>query len=126
MRSSQLRATAYHEAGHAVAAWLLGIRLRRISIRRDDAEGTLGRVVLEGLRATEVQRYDMAPRTRDLVERRAIVSLAGEEAERLVAKRVSRHGGARDREHVADFVLTRVGLRSGGLGIREVALDSSA
>lgn len=29
MKSSQLEATAYHEAGHAVAAWQLKIALRR-------------------------------------------------------------------------------------------------
>jgi ATP-dependent Zn protease len=103
-----LRATAYHEAGHAVAAWHVHLRFRRISIVPNGAEGTLGKVVLAGLRVTESDLYDMAPRTRDLFERRIIVSLAGEEAERLVSGRISRHSGSRDREHVAELLFQMI------------------
>jgi ATP-dependent Zn protease len=36
---SDLRATAYHEAGHAVVAWSLGLEVQSINIRADDAGG---------------------------------------------------------------------------------------
>lgn len=39
-----VEATAYHEAGHAVARWWLNLRFKEASIIPDSAEGTLGHV----------------------------------------------------------------------------------
>ena len=36
------QATAYHEAGHAVARFTLGRRIDRVSIVADEREGSLG------------------------------------------------------------------------------------
>ena len=33
---SDLRATAYHESGHAVVAWSLNLRVHNVSIRADN------------------------------------------------------------------------------------------
>jgi hypothetical protein len=42
MRDRKLKGTAYHEAGHAVAAFALGRAVRRVSIIPDE-DGSLGR-----------------------------------------------------------------------------------
>jgi hypothetical protein len=42
VKQSDRIATAYHEAGHALVAWLLGIRLRRVTIvpsKKDNFDG---------------------------------------------------------------------------------------
>ena len=39
----ELRAIAYHEAGHAVAAWRLGLKFRRVTIKSED--DSLGHVL---------------------------------------------------------------------------------
>jgi ATP-dependent Zn protease len=38
--NTDLLPTAYHEAGHAVVAWCLGLEVRSINIRPDDAGGS--------------------------------------------------------------------------------------
>jgi hypothetical protein len=44
-----LEATAYHEAGHAIARWWLGLRFKEASIIPNSAGGTLGHVFGSGL-----------------------------------------------------------------------------
>lgn len=88
------QATAYHEAGHAVAAWLSGIKIESISIipsAEDD-----GRIVhanpLHGIKI-ECEGSD---RGRLPAERLATVRLAGPIAQRIWNARSwrSRHGAA--------------------------------
>jgi ATP-dependent Zn protease len=38
--NTDLLPTAYHEAGHAVVAWCLGLEVQSINIRLDDASGS--------------------------------------------------------------------------------------
>jgi ATP-dependent Zn protease len=38
--NTDLLPTAYHEAGHAVVAWCLGLEVQSINIRADDASGS--------------------------------------------------------------------------------------
>lgn len=42
---SDLRATAYHEAGHGEAAWWKWVSFREVSITPGDHEGTLGHLL---------------------------------------------------------------------------------
>jgi hypothetical protein len=86
-----LRAIAYHEAGHAVAARLLLCRYKYVTIKA--GEGSLGHVLMHRIRITDEQAYDLSPTVRDRFERDILVSLAGPEAERLVSKRYN-HAGA--------------------------------
>jgi hypothetical protein len=78
----ELRATAFHEAGHAVAAFVLGRAFTRVSIEPQGA--TLGRCSFrppgEWFRPDE--RVDGATRRR--LEERIMISLAGPEAEALL------------------------------------------
>ena len=65
--TNALLSTAYHEAGHAVIAWLCNHTLGEVTIRRDRQGGNLGKVQhseygdndLFGLRALEID--DDAP-----------------------------------------------------------------
>ena len=74
--SSNLKATAYHEAGHAVVALALGRAVQRVSIL--PGRGWLGRC--------EFQKGRVRP-TEDWLEREILISLAGAAAE-------ARHTGA--------------------------------
>ena len=90
----QLTATAYHEAGHAVAAYWLGMRIGQVSILPDPDEGTLGRC------ATRLPKWfdpeiESDPRTREWIRKEVLVLLAGKQAERLFTKR-DNHIGARN------------------------------
>lgn len=45
---TELEATAYHEAGHTVMAYLKSIRIVRVSIVADEREGSLGHLLYSG------------------------------------------------------------------------------
>jgi ATP-dependent Zn protease len=73
---SHLEATAYHEAGHAISAWRLGMRLFRVTLEPD--EHSIGAT----LHSNPLYRIDMdygndSPRTQRRAENYMIVSLAG-------------------------------------------------
>jgi len=74
-KSKKLLATAYHEAGHGVAAFLMKIRFSRLSIIEDeDSEGRM-----TGCRWTSKfnPEYDDRKILRRRVEARIILLLAG-------------------------------------------------
>ena len=78
----RLIAAAFHEAGHAVAAYHVRIRFRRIAIGKDQAKD-LG--WLELWLAPQAAADGVADvRTGHLIERSIIVLLAGSQAERVV------------------------------------------
>jgi hypothetical protein len=52
MSEEKLRLTAYHEAGHAVASWVVGLEMEGDSIERQ--ESSLGRVTVADIEAMEV------------------------------------------------------------------------
>ena len=89
----RLRAAAFHEAGHAVAAYHLHVRLRRISIgaNKDDALGWLDLWLPHAASGdTDTIRHAQA------VERDVIVLLAGAQAERVGLGRSSFQAGGVD------------------------------
>ena len=95
--SKALVATAYHEAGHAVIAWVHRVGLREVSIIPDADAGTLG----------HCGRYRWPSFAPDAgldarTERRAMnlmmVHLAGREAERRFTGRYNHIGAAADLE----------------------------
>ena len=104
----ELRYTAYHEAGHAVAAWQEGIRFRSVSIvPKGDALG----YVLHN-RPPRWFQPDIASdrRTRDRCEAMARTLLAGPEAEARIRGRRNHVGASDDYAQAVDYV-TRI---SGG------------
>jgi len=93
--TKELRATAYHEAGHAVAAWHEHLPIRAVSVIADD--DTLGRVHHPPSPASFRPDIDAGPRARTRIEAHAIAFLAGTHAERLVVQRVSDASWSEDR-----------------------------
>lgn len=73
------RLVAYHEAGHAVAAFYLGLRVREVSIV-PDADG-LGYVFWKPMPSSFRPDVEVTPKVRDRIEREAIATLAGPCAE---------------------------------------------
>jgi hypothetical protein len=98
-----LRATAYHEAGHAVVAWLQGHGFKGVSIVADEAAGSVGRVIVN--RAPRWFRPDvqMDRRHRTLCEMEIRELLAGSEAERRFTGRRNHVGARRDHERAVDY-----------------------
>ena len=92
-RERQLRAAAFHEAGHAVAAYHLHVRLRRIAVGADDGDA-LGWLDLWLPHVTTNDAGNI--RQAQAVERDIIVLLAGAQAERVGLGRSSCPAGGVD------------------------------
>jgi hypothetical protein len=81
------RSTAYHEAGHAVAAIAQGVAVRSSTIAPDKQEGYAGRVRHGDLTRRVNIEADNSPSTRSRIERRIVVALAGTAAQRRYDRR---------------------------------------
>src|SRR5688572_4134817 len=77
MSEERLRLTAYHEAGHAVASWVLGLEMEGASVEPQGS--SLGRVSLTDMEAVEV--YD------EIMHRHLVSSYAGVKAVELYTGR---------------------------------------
>ncbi len=88
-RNKRLEPTAYHEAGHAVAAFFHSVGLKWVSIVPRD--GSLGHVRHNPLFRTNAPDWDDSNRTRNRLETLVFVCLAGTEAQRRFAPRSVRH-----------------------------------
>lgn len=103
MPAKRIIATAYHEAGHAVAARILGARVDKVSIVPD--ENYSGHVLHENLLRGLNLECDNSNRVRLRIERKVKISLAGPEAQRHFSSRSWQHyHGQRDHENVIDFL----------------------
>jgi ATP-dependent Zn protease len=94
-----VRATAFHEAGHAVSHWLNAIPFEGVSIARKG--DSFGRVMLRklGRRPFKSWRGDsLTLRQRDRLERHVVVLLAGEIAESCYMRRHNHNGASYDFE----------------------------
>jgi len=98
--SAQLQSTAYHEAGHAVAAWALGVPVRSITIVRD-GNVSLGSVTYAPVLSKRVLQPFKFKTSLQGIEgetaalRYAVISLAGVVSQRKYAPRSVRRGHAR-------------------------------
>ena len=80
MAPKRLKATAYHEAGHAYVAWRLGFYVQRATvIPQDDVTGSVERE--NPLRGIDLS-IDGSARVAVRAEKAIMISLAGPEAER--------------------------------------------
>jgi ATP-dependent Zn protease len=91
-------ATAYHEAGHAVAALALGRPVQRVSVLADR----------ERLGSCHFGKAVFRP-SEDWLEREILIALAGLAAEARFTGAYAWDGAARDRQYVADLALERAG-----------------
>ena len=100
MSSMNPEATAYHEAGHAVIALLLGRSIQRLSILPK----------LESLGRCEFQK-GRGISSSDWLERDILISLAGLAAEAKHSGEYSWDGAARDLQSVRRLAIQRAGER---------------
>jgi len=99
-KTSTEELTAYHEAGHAVVAFALGLPYRTISIKRDT--DTLGRVHFFKMPSARAE-YDTSYRQRGRLEPRIMSTLAGAIAEEIVKGTAGKLGAQKDREDAAEL-----------------------
>jgi hypothetical protein len=103
---------AYHEAGHAVMAWLLHVPIRRATIVAEEEAGSAGHVHHGKLnRRTrediELSGGDPFSPSRLQAEKRVMISMAGEVAQRFFRPgSVRSHHSDSDRAYITD-ILTR-------------------
>jgi ATP-dependent Zn protease len=98
MAEDSSEATAYHEAGHAVAALALGRPVHRVSILPDR----------ELLGSCAFGKAVFRP-SEDWLEREALIALSGLAAEARFTGVYAYDGAARDRRYVAELTLRRAG-----------------
>ncbi len=103
-----LKATAFHEAGHAVMAWTLGVRLKRVSVvPSKNAAGECHYGKLSQSKHFEVGDSD---RVRLRTEKLIMVALAGSTAQQLYSPRSYHHYQAKsDYDTVAQLALSITG-----------------
>lgn len=90
--------TAYHEAGHAVMALLVGRSVQKVSII--PSQNRLGAVTMQKGRAKQVQ---------DKLEAEMLILLAGLAAEGRKSGQYNLQGAAQDLRHVEQLALSRAG-----------------
>jgi len=93
---------AFHEAGHIVAAYFLGIRLKKVSLIHN--KDYIGKVIHEKVAWGFALEIEMSLRNFNRMENLARIALAGDIAQKIHAPRSS-DGAELDRETVADIVL---------------------
>ncbi|MFO0807443.1 MAG: M50 family metallopeptidase [Gemmataceae bacterium] len=94
------RATAYHEAGHAVAALVLGRSITKVSIRPNR----------ERLGICAFGKAITRP-SKDWIEQEILISLAGMAAEARLTGVYARDSAERDLRYVRDLAVQRSGHR---------------
>ena len=96
--------TAYHEAGHAVAAFVLRLKIGRrgVSIVPDREKDLVGLAHVP-VQVQEQPDRAVSGRTRLHLEKQAIMCFAGDAAERKFDGR-RRFGGHRDYQHAAELL----------------------
>jgi hypothetical protein len=93
---------AFHEAGHVVVAYFLGVRFKKVSIIHN--KDYVGIVIHEKVARGLAPEIDMSLRNFNRMENLARIALAGDIAQKKHAPRSS-DGAGLDRETVADIAL---------------------
>jgi hypothetical protein len=101
---TKLERAAYHEAGHAVASYLVHRRLACVSIVPNPDDNTLGRCEYRNL-ATFKPDAPLTCRFRSQIEKLITVLLAGAMAERLRTGRIYRKGSDDDMTQAYDAAM---------------------
>src|SRR5262245_17726030 len=101
-----LISTAYHEAGHAVAAIVKGIKVEKATIKPD--KDYLGVVIQKRIQKSvrdALEYGSPTPAKRERIEIHAIILLAGGIAERKYRGRYNHIGRGEDVDKVIDIAL---------------------
>lgn len=100
-----LIATAYHEAGHAVAAYHFGVRVKSVTIQpTDDSLGAVIHARLDRRTAEMVEYGSITPGGREKVERMVVIVYAGGVAERQHKGRHNHRGAQLDYSTVINYI----------------------
>lgn len=102
MNTEHLAATAHHEAGHAVAAWRQAIAFKYVTIAADPKAGSLGHIVHRPAKWFHPDS-DSSDRTILRAQRRIVVALAGQIAERKFYGRRPQYGMEADNRNAVDM-----------------------
>ena len=103
------RATAYHEAGHAVVALILGRPVQRVSILPDS----------QRLGVCEFGKGVVRP-SEDWLEKEILISLGGIAAEARFTGNYGWDGAAHDFQYVHRLAVQRAGPRRAGRHLRRL------
>jgi hypothetical protein len=99
----KLKKTAYHEAGHAVAAFAMSKRFKKVSIIPNPDENSLGRLSGCGWDSKLNPEFEGGPRLRYLVEAQIIILLAGPVAVAKLTGRYNHIGASKDYKWTVDY-----------------------
>ena len=100
MEANYDEATAYHEAGHAVVALILGRPVQRVSILPNH----------EHLGVCKFGKAVIRP-SEDWLEREILIALGGIAAEARLTDNYAWDGAARDQQYVQRLAVERAGVR---------------
>ncbi|MDQ3928218.1 MAG: hypothetical protein M3328_03615 [Chloroflexota bacterium] len=102
--TDELRATAYHEAGHAVLKVVHHVRLNRVAVVPDEDRGSLGHVAYSVAEAFKHRvQHDTSPDVRARGEVLIISSMAGRLAEARYTGSENLEGAQGDIHHEVDI-----------------------
>ena len=107
VKALRLKGTAYHEAGHAVAALYHGLKFTYVTIIPDEQQGSLGHVKFRGVDKSICERFEfgaLTDRRRMDIERHVITMLTAGAAEARFRGRRNYGGARKDREDAAELV----------------------
>src|SRR5262249_31864560 len=99
-RTTERQRLAYHEAGHAVAAFVVGRAIRLVTIEADRESGAMGmsqNTLPKSLRERPAPRDN--PKHRAFFEKAMIINFAGPAAEKRFCGRWSRGRAGQDLEN---------------------------
>ena len=100
-KQKRLEKTAYHEAGHVVAAYCVGRGFRYVSI--EPGENSLGRMMYQKFRDSFHPDYDENIKIRLPLEKVIITGLAGYVAEKIFTGRRGLTGAVDDFQRAFDY-----------------------
>lgn len=100
----RIERTAYHEAGHAVMAFIQKRAFRHVTIEPDTAEGSLGHVLFyEWSRKFNPELDKLTCRRTEILEGIIMTSLAGGLAEKIKTGRYNSIGAKEDRKNAINL-----------------------
>jgi len=102
-KPSALESTAYHEAGHAVAAFMHDIRFRHVSIVPSNDGESLGRLLCNSLGRRFRPDLELTPATRWRLERHVLMDLTGPAAETKFTGQRNNRGAVGDMSGATDL-----------------------
>ena len=101
-KSKVLRSTAFHEAGHAFAAWMLGIKFISVTIK-PGPHGSLGHIKFGPYPKWFNPSIDSSDRAQALAHRHIVALMAAQIAESKYLRKTVTEGMGADNTHATDL-----------------------